>query len=77
MNDGEEWIKEITGRQSLDLKTRVKAWIKEEFCDQLRLNGDLMPGLEGEYYAKIITDQRPPDSVVVWNSGGFFTEMTY
>ena len=25
-----------------------------------------------DYYATIITDGRPPDSVIVWNSGGFY-----
>jgi hypothetical protein len=74
---GETYIVPITGRMVLDLKTRVKAWIKSEFCGELALDGDLMPKLEGDYYAKIMTGGRAPDSVVCWESGGFYMKGTY
>lgn len=71
---GEEWVTEIKGRMLLDLETRVKAWVKAEFGGELKLSGELMPRLSGDYYAVIITDWRPRDSVVVWQSGGFFLQ---
>lgn len=69
---GQTWIMPITGNKTLDITLRVKEWIKNEFCGELKLDGELMPKLEGEYYAKILTDNRGPDSIVVWDSGGFF-----
>jgi hypothetical protein len=69
---GEEFIKPLRGNSSLDLKYQVKKWIKENFGGELMLDGKLMPRLSGDYYARIMTDGRPPDSVVCWTSGGFF-----
>jgi hypothetical protein len=69
---GQTWIVPIRDRQTLDLKKRVKEWIKGEFCGECLLDGELMPNLQGDYYAKIMTDGRPPDSVVCWTSGGFY-----
>lgn len=69
---GEEWAAEIRGRTLVDLKTRVKAWIRSEFGGELALDGGLMPGLQGDYYAVIKTDGRAPDGVVCWESGGFY-----
>lgn len=74
---GEEWIRAIRGNGSVDLATNIKKWVKEEFCGEFRLDGEIMPKLEGEYYAKILMDGRPPDSVVCWDSGGFFLKSTY
>lgn len=69
---GQTWIVPISPRAHLDLEKRVKQWIRSEYCGELRLDGDIMPRLSGDYYAKLITDGRPPDSAVVWSSGGFF-----
>lgn len=69
---GQRWIVPIRGRTTLDLEKRVKAWIKSEFAGELRLDGRIMPKLQGDYYAQIKTDNRPPDSVVCWTSGGFY-----
>lgn len=69
---GETWIEPIGGAQKLDLKLRVKNWIKKQFGGGLVLDGHLMPKLQGDYYAKIMTDGRPPDSIVCWTSGGFY-----
>jgi hypothetical protein len=35
------------------------------------LDGTITPKLQGEYYARIMTDGRPPESVVCWTGGGF------
>lgn len=56
----------------MDLETLVDQWITESSCGELVRDGDIMPQLQGEYYAWIQTDQRPLDSVVVWESGGFY-----
>ena len=73
---GEQFVTGLSARASLDLKRQVKRWIREEFGGELWLDGDLMPRLEGEYYAEIITDGRPPDTGVCWDSGGFFLKET-
>jgi hypothetical protein len=72
LRSGQEWVTEIKGKMILDLETRVKAWIRKEFDGELHLNGRIMPKIEGDYYASIITDWRPRNSVVVWQGGGFY-----
>jgi len=74
---GEEFIKPLRGNSSLDIKKQVKNWIKKQFAGEFVLDGELMPKLSGDYYAKIMTDGRPPDSVVCWTSGGFFLKPSY
>jgi len=69
---GESWIVPLRGNVSLDLKKQVKKWIKATFNGELRLSGELMPKLDGDYYARIITDGRPPDSIVCSTGGGFY-----
>lgn len=69
---GQEWIVPIRPRQTLDLERRVKEWIRSEFCGEFRLDGDLMPRLDGDYYARIMTDGRPPESCICWQGGGFY-----
>ena len=69
---GEEFIVPLRGNASLDITAQVKKWIKREFCGELFLLGNLMPRLEGQYYAQIITDGRSPDAGICWDSGGFF-----
>ena len=59
---------------SLNLKRQIKRWVKKEFGGELRLSGEIMPKLDGDYYGKIMTDGRPPDSVVCWDGGGFYLE---
>lgn len=67
---GEEWIVEIDEHDILDLKILVKEWINVQFWGELELDGDLMK-IGGRYYAAIYTDGRSPNSVIVWDSGGF------
>ena len=74
---GQTWIMPLRGNSVLDLTKQVRKWVREEFSGELRLNGDIMPKLDGDYYGKIMTDGRPPDSVVCWEGGGFFLETTY
>lgn len=72
---GQEWIMPLRGNSKLDLKTQIKNWVKKEFGGELRLNGQIMPKLEGDYYGKIMTDGRPPESVICWDGGGFYLKM--
>ena len=74
---GETFVVPMRGNSSLDLKKQVKKWIKNQFGGELVLDGNLMPRLSGDYYAKIMTNGRPPDSVVCWESGGFYLKGTY
>lgn len=69
---GQEWIMPLRGESILDLKKQIKNWLKKEFNNELLLNGEIMPKLEGDYYARIITDGRPPDSIICWTGGGFY-----
>lgn len=71
---GQTWIVPIKGNMILDLKTRIKAWIKQEFGKEAVLDGDIMPRLQGDYYAKTKMDGNPPDSVSCWESGGFYLD---
>ncbi len=72
---GDEHIMEISGNKTLDLELRIKEWLKREYCGEVILDGELMPKLDGQYYAKIMTNGRPPDSVVCWEDAGFFTKV--
>jgi len=69
---GQTWVVPISARTHLDLTKLVKKWIKQEFDGELFLDGGIMPRLQGDYYASIITDGHPPNSHVVWTSGGFY-----
>ena len=62
----------LKNNAKLDLKYQIKKWIKRYFQNAAVLNGELMPKVEGDYYAKLITDGRPIDTNVVWDSAGFF-----
>lgn len=74
---GQTWIVPLRGNSKLDLKYQIKKWIKSEFASELRLDPPLLRRLDGDYYAKIITDGRPPDTAVVWDSGGFYLKPNY
>lgn len=74
---GETFIQPIRSNEKLDLKKLVKKWIKKQFGGELFLDGDLMPKLQGDYYARIMTDGRPPESIVCWTSGGFYLKSSY
>ncbi len=69
---GQEWIVPINDDETIDLETNVEKWIENEFCRELELDGDITRRLEGDYYGKIMTDGRSPDSVVCWDGGGFY-----
>lgn len=73
MRSGKEWIMPMRSNSLLDLRHQIKKWIKQQFGKgEMFLDGKIMPKLEGDYYGKIMTDNRPPDSVISWTSGGFY-----
>jgi len=74
---GQEWIRPLRATSRLDITHQVKRWIKDEFDSEYRLDGDIMSRIEGDFYAQIITDGRPPNSIVVWDSGGFYLRGNY
>lgn len=74
---GEEWIIPIKGNMRLDLKTRVEHWCRVVMGGQVKLDGEIMRLIDGDYYAKIITDGRPPTSTICWTGGGFYLKSTY
>ena len=71
---GESEIVPIRSNEKLDLKKMVKKWIKNHYGAGWKLDGEIMPKLDSEYYARIMTDSRPPDSVVCWTGGGFYVK---
>jgi hypothetical protein len=69
---GEEWIVPFGPDVPLDLYALFDQWVKREFGGELVRDGGALHGLDGEYYAKIMTDGRDPDYAVCWTGGGFF-----
>ncbi len=69
---GETWIVPIGDNDLIDLQTNIDKWVQSQFSGELVLDPPLMPKLDGDYYAKVMTDGRPPDSVVCWQGAGFF-----
>lgn len=74
---GETYIKPLGDDDVLDLETQLDLWIESEFSGELERDGDIMPRLQGDYYAQIMTDGRAPDSPICWQSGGFYLKSTY
>lgn len=68
---GEEFFKELKDDDILDLESQLVNWVNEEFCGELEID---LPTIdfEGDYYASIKTDWNPTDSVIVWESAGFY-----
>jgi len=69
---GEDFFREIKYDDILDLETQVIAWVEEQFDGEVELDLPITHGIEGDYYASIKTDFNPPDSLVSWESGGFY-----
>lgn len=69
---GEEFFKEIKDDDILDLETQVIHWVKDYFGGEAEVDLPLIPGMEGEYFASIKTDFNSPDSVISWESAGFY-----
>lgn len=69
---GQTWIVPLRGNASLDLEYQIRKWVKAEFGGELRLDPPIMARLEGDYYGRIMTDGRSPDSVICWDGGGFY-----
>ncbi len=69
---GETFIHPIGDSDTLDLKTHIEKWIKGNYGNEAKLDGNIMQKLSGDYYAKIMTDGRSPDSIVCWSGGGFY-----
>ena len=69
---GEEYFVEIKDDDILDLETQVIEWVKDYFAGEAEVDLPLIPGMEGEYFASIKTDYNSPDSVISWESAGFY-----
>jgi hypothetical protein len=74
--EGEESVMEIKDDELLDLEALIRKWIEREvgnsFCLLEPFNSSNK--IYGDYYAVIITDWRPKDSLVVWEGSYFFME---
>jgi hypothetical protein len=69
---GENYFREIKDDDLLDLETQVIHWAKDYFGDEVEVDLPIIHGLEGDYFASIKTDFNSPDSVISWESGGFY-----
>lgn len=69
---GEEFFREIKDDDILDLETQVIAWVEGQFDGEVELDLPIIHGIEGDYYASIKTDFNSPDSLISWESGGFY-----
>lgn len=69
---GETFIVPIRTNAHLELERLVKKWVASQFGGELKVDGKFTPRLQGDYYARIMTDSRPPESAVCWTSGGFY-----
>ena len=69
---GEDYFKEIKDDDVLDLETQLIQWVADYFCGELELDLPIIRGMEGDYFASIKTDFNAPDSVISWESGGFY-----
>jgi hypothetical protein len=69
---GEEFFKEIKDDDILDLETQVIHWVKDYFDDEAEVDLPIIHGLEADYFASIKTDFNSPDSVISWESAGFY-----
>ena len=74
--DHNESVMEIQEDELLDLEVLIFKWIKRDLGDSCYLVQpfDSNNKIFGDYYAVIITDWRPLDSVVVWEGAYFFVE---
>ena len=77
LRSGEEWIMPIEDNDPMNLRRMLDKWAKTQLNDELEIDGDLMPKMDGDYYGKIMTDGRPPESVVCWDGAGFYMKPTY
>lgn len=76
---GQTWIVPIGPDEPLAIEERIAKWVESEYCGELEVD---LPFADGcgkscvDYYARTMTDGRPPDSVICWESIGFFLKPT-
>lgn len=68
---GEEFFKELKDDDILDVESQVINWVRDYFAGEAEVD---LPFCfhEGDYHASIKTDFNSPDSVIVWESAGFY-----
>jgi hypothetical protein len=70
---GDWWIMPLRSNTPLDIVALVRTWIWRSFSrGTLALDGPMLSKVEGDFYATLYIDGRPPDSSVAWDSGGFY-----
>jgi hypothetical protein len=67
--NGQQWVLPIGDETPLDLAFIVESWLFDQCAGDLEATP--LQRCPMEYYAAIITDGRPIDSAVVWQSGYF------
>lgn len=74
---GEQWIDPIRSNAKLDLETCLRRWAKKHFGSDTLIKIEVANHNFGglDYHACIITDGRPPDSVVVWTAKDVHIEI--
>lgn len=70
---GRRTAMEISDTEPLDIGRLVKRFVRTAFGGELNV-ANIVPILEGDWHAAIITDRRDPDSAVIWSSASFYLE---
>ena len=71
---GQSWVVPISDDTPLDIEELIKNWIETEYSGYCVLNGDIDSDHIGcaEYSARILLDGAKLDSVICWQSAGFY-----
>lgn len=72
--EGTDSVMAISDDELLDLEALIIKWIQREYGESCSLCQpfDSSNKIFGDYYAAIITDWRPKDTVVIWEGAYFF-----
>lgn len=75
--EGTESVMEIDDDEPLDLEALIIKWIQREYGEGCSLDQpfDSCNKTCGDYYASIITDWNPKDTVVIWEGAYFFINV--
>jgi hypothetical protein len=77
---GDRWVMPLSSRAALDVQRQSIRFVKKNWSGDLMIERPFATGPDkshAHYYAVIITDGHPIDSVVVWESVGFYVTTTY
>lgn len=69
---GEEYLVPFEADEPMALEAMTDRWIAEHSGGELVRDGAMTRSIDGDYYARIMTDGRSPESVCCWDGAGFY-----